>query len=408
MNSRDLATILHDCLQLMREEGLDIEACLARYPGQAEALRPLLSAAARLSAVPASPAPPPAYQAGLSQVLHAVREARLGPPAQIGFSSLSGSGFARWWAQSALVARAVALALALILLSGSGLALAGAFGGWSPLSSGFTIPFSPSSLGNPSPTPETSPSAAEIDITGTTSTACVGNAFVVVSNGTSRTVVLAANAEIEGPNDQKSACSDLVANLSVKVEGSLQANGTVLAREVRVLPTQTPQATTTVLTQATTAEIKGTVQSLNCPYRLDILSGTTTYAVNLDVASKIEGPADKPLLCTDLAGRTVEVKGIFQSTNTILAREVGVGELGTDDDNTDHDSEMRNGGGDDRDDDPDDEAEERDDDRERSGSLSSPAPTPTRTPTPVASPTTTRTPTVTGTPSRTKTPEPDD
>ncbi|HLF07969.1 MAG TPA: hypothetical protein VI789_01275, partial [Dehalococcoidia bacterium] len=106
MNQRDLTTPLDDCLQLMREEGLDIEGCLARYPGQADALRPLLSAAARLSAVPAAPAAASSYEAGLSHLLYAVREAPFAPPAQIGFGSLIASAFTRWWARSALVARA--------------------------------------------------------------------------------------------------------------------------------------------------------------------------------------------------------------------------------------------------------------------------------------------------------------
>ena len=45
----ELEAILDDCLQLMRTQGYSVDQCLARYPEQAEQLRPLLISAERLS-----------------------------------------------------------------------------------------------------------------------------------------------------------------------------------------------------------------------------------------------------------------------------------------------------------------------------------------------------------------------
>jgi len=124
---RDFESILDECLQQLHSGQADLETCLARYPEQAAALRPLLQTASLLRAVPVPRPSPAAKAAGRQQLLLAVARRRQAQ-AQAPFA------FLRSWGQSVAAglswllappkpARALAWAVAILLLlvvSGAG------------------------------------------------------------------------------------------------------------------------------------------------------------------------------------------------------------------------------------------------------------------------------------------------
>ena len=90
---QDFESILDECLQQLNSGQADLETCLARYPEQAAALRPLLQTAALLRAAPVPRPSPAARAAGRQQLLLAVARRRQAQ-AQAPF------GFLRSWEQS--------------------------------------------------------------------------------------------------------------------------------------------------------------------------------------------------------------------------------------------------------------------------------------------------------------------
>jgi hypothetical protein len=103
---RDFESILDECLQQLNRGQADMESCLARYPEQAAALRPLLQTASLLRAAPV-PRPSPAAKAtGRQQLLLAVARRRqaqaqaryLAPPEM--YRGQAPFAFLRSWGQS--------------------------------------------------------------------------------------------------------------------------------------------------------------------------------------------------------------------------------------------------------------------------------------------------------------------
>ncbi|HXG43074.1 MAG TPA: DUF5666 domain-containing protein [Dehalococcoidia bacterium] len=120
------------------------------------------------------------------------------------------------------------------------------------------------------------------------------------------TVLLTGSTEIEGT---------LTVGVTVKVEGTLQPDGTIVAREieVRVQPggVATPAATPPATPVAVEIELRGTVQSMISGGF--VLVGRT---VLVNDRTEVEGQV--------AVGATVKVEGTVQPDGSILAREVKV------------------------------------------------------------------------------------
>jgi len=156
--------------------------------------------------------------------------------------------------------------------------------------------------------------------------------------------------------------------LTVKVQGTLQADGTVLAREIKSVPaaqatqqpgvTRTPGAETTRTPQSTRqageSEFRGTVSAI---------SGST-FVVN-GITVVVNGEIKGPIAVGDL----VKVHGVFQADGSVVAREIERADLddsgrgGSDDDSDDRDGDDDSSGrgGDD------DGSDDRGGDDDRSG-----------------------------------------
>ncbi len=92
--NRKFETVLDECLDRI-QAGATVEACLARFPEHAEALRPLLRMASAVRAVPPPRPDPAAVYAGRQGMLRAVTERNARQPLL--------AGLFRWpWARAAL------------------------------------------------------------------------------------------------------------------------------------------------------------------------------------------------------------------------------------------------------------------------------------------------------------------
>lgn len=75
MNTVSLYDALEICLQAL-EQGSDIEACLARFPAQADELRPILETALQARSIAVAEVPETALRRGRARVLQAAAELR--------------------------------------------------------------------------------------------------------------------------------------------------------------------------------------------------------------------------------------------------------------------------------------------------------------------------------------------
>ncbi|MBI4571608.1 MAG: hypothetical protein HY723_06620 [Chloroflexi bacterium] len=117
--------ILADCLRAM-EAGTGIDACLARFPQHADALRPYLELRARLLAAELPAPHPAAYQAGRQALLNRLVEQKAAPlPTAAGPWRALGLG---WLRLGSPAGRAVAAGLAVVLLAGGALGASAATG----------------------------------------------------------------------------------------------------------------------------------------------------------------------------------------------------------------------------------------------------------------------------------------
>jgi hypothetical protein len=122
--------ILMACLEAM-DGGDSIEACLARYPDEAEALRPYLELHVRFLRTPAPEPPASAYVAGRQALIERLQSShatgRRGALAGL-FGWLAGLGAAMRPAAGARLAKAAAMAAVVFVLAGSALGAAAASG----------------------------------------------------------------------------------------------------------------------------------------------------------------------------------------------------------------------------------------------------------------------------------------
>jgi hypothetical protein len=177
---------------------------------------------------------------------------------------------------------------------------------------------------SPSPSPSPSPGTGEIEFTGTVSS--VGASSLVVSG---RTVHVSAGTEIKRA-DVRITLAQVKAGESAKVEGAGQADGSVLAREIKLGVSGDDDGQE--------FEFKGTIARIAPP------SLTVAGVSVLTNAQKSITRDKQPIALTDLrVGEQVEVKGRVQADGTRLATRI----------KTDDDDDDDNGGDDDDDDDDD-------------------------------------------------------
>ena len=74
MTDRQFSDVLDECLTLLTEDGVSVEACLARYPEHAAELRPLLEMAVEMRRMPRPKPRRAAVDAGKERMLAAVCE----------------------------------------------------------------------------------------------------------------------------------------------------------------------------------------------------------------------------------------------------------------------------------------------------------------------------------------------
>jgi uncharacterized protein DUF5666 len=140
------------------------------------------------------------------------------------------------------------------------------------------------------------------------------------------TVMTTAQTEVER-GDSSVPLSSLRVGETVKVEGILQADGSVVAREVKAQgpgpsPTPTPSPRPTPTPTPTPnpgreTELTGTVQSVTPPTLR--VSGTT---VMTNANTEIKRGDARIALSSIQVGETVEVEGTLQADGTLLAREI--------------------------------------------------------------------------------------
>jgi|FaiFalDrversion3_1042247.scaffolds.fasta_scaffold00106_5 hypothetical protein len=120
------------------------------------------------------------------------------------------------------------------------------------------------------------------------------------------TVLLTVATEVEG---------QVGPGAIVKVEGTLQGDGTIVAREIEVRVQPGPPATPPAAPAAVEIELRGTVQAL--------LSGGFVVAgrtVRITGGTEVEGQVT--------VGATVKVEGTVQGDGSVLARQVEVEQPG--------------------------------------------------------------------------------
>jgi hypothetical protein len=185
-----------------------------------------------------------------------------------------------------------------------------------PTSSATASPSPTATAPEPTNTP-TAPSQAKIEFVGQV-TAMNNGEWTVAGFR----VTVTAQTEIKG-NPQVGS--------TVKVEGRLQADGSVLAREIEALPavTRTPIAGHEVEFTGTLTAINGQVWTVN------------GVRVTVTAQTEIKGNPQ--------VGSTVKVEGRLQADGSVLAREIKKAKGDDDDDRNDNGNGNRNGNGNDDD-----------------------------------------------------------
>ncbi len=126
-----------------------------------------------------------------------------------------------------------------------------------------------------------------------------------------RKVVTNANTRIIGDHDTTLAFKGLKVGENVQVEGTTQADQSLLARKIKLQDREGDD---------NEVELEGTIQSIN-PGGSLVVAGRSVLT---DGQTRIRGDQDKPLTLADLkTGQKVEVKGVAQGT-AVLARTIDV------------------------------------------------------------------------------------
>lgn len=145
-----------------------------------------------------------------------------------------------------------------------------------------------------------------------------------------RIVVTDSSTEIKADeHDSSFTLADLQAGDTVKVEGTLQPDSTILAREIELRRSEAEDEGDDEQGQGENeAEFLGVIDSVNAPDHLTV-SGRVVAVDSATVIRQDEG--DSNLTFADLhAGDTVKVEGTLQPDSSVLAREIEVrhGEAG--------------------------------------------------------------------------------
>ncbi len=198
--------------------------------------------------------------------------------------------------------------------------------------------------------PQSTRQTGETEFYGTVSSIS-GNVFVV--NG----ITVVVNGEVKGP---------IAVGDPVKVHGVTQPDGSVLAREIELVPgglaTQRPNLTTTPRAEST-HQPQATREASETEFYGTVLSITgNVYVVN-GLTVIVNGEVKGPIAVGDL----VKVHGITQPDGSVVAREIERADSNDGDDdnsgNDDDDDDDDNGGhGSDDDDDDDNSGHGGDDD----------------------------------------------
>jgi hypothetical protein len=236
--SRELEDALQTCLNLL-QSGADIERCLALFPNLAEELQPLLRIANQIHSAAVTDVPQAAFIKTRSRLLNTAAEMRGEPKAKkVHLPFLGARTQPR---QIPILASALAVLLVLILLAGTGLVRASSTSlpgddlypikiGWEGLRINLTFdPQRRDSLEQEFENERyeeleeliTENRLVEVDFKGQIISDVMGG-----WNVSGLTVVMTPDTHVEG---------FLAAGVNVRVRGVTQANGYILATEMRVL-----------------------------------------------------------------------------------------------------------------------------------------------------------------------------
>jgi hypothetical protein len=198
-------------------------------------------------------------------------------------------------------------------------------------------------VASPSPSPSPSP-GPEDDVEFRGSVESVTPPSLVVAG---RTVMTDAGTRILDHDNQPIGLGDIPVGSFVEVEGSTQADGSVLASKIKLEDGEDDDDSDEV-------EFTGVISSITPPSL--VVDGRTVLT---DGSTHIDGKGDVHSLSDLSVGMTVEVEGTLQSDSSVLARRIKV-EDDDDDDDEDEDDDDDHGDGDD--DDEDDHGNDDDDD----------------------------------------------
>lgn len=220
--TRSFDDVLDRCLSDLLAGRADVDTLMARFPADAAELRPLLETAIQLRSDGVEPQPESAWvEEGWRRLAAAIRDRRNAPASmRERIAALAGWLLPRNWSGRA---RAAVVVGAVGLVGASGFAAAA--GGMPDVA---PFRFFASSSSSVTPVPEIEFEGAVV--------AVEGNVFTVDVNGARERVLLDARTEIKDLANEDGTAALLTPGVRVKVEGVRQADGSVLARELKLLP----------------------------------------------------------------------------------------------------------------------------------------------------------------------------
>lgn len=204
----------------------------------------------------------------------------------------------------------------------------------------------PSASPSPSPSPSPGPED-DVEFRGTVESVTPPSLVV-----TGRTVVTDAGTRILDRDNQPIGLSDIPVGSLVEVEGSAQADGSVLASKIKLEDDDANEDD-----DNEEVEFTGVVGSITPPTL--VVDGRTVLT---DASTEFRGKGDVHSLSDLAVGMTVEVKGQGLADGSVLARRIKVEDDGDDDSDDDHGDDGEDDGGD-----GDEDEDDGDDDEDSSG-----------------------------------------
>jgi hypothetical protein len=219
--TRSFDDVLDQCVADLLAGSADIDTLVAQFPAEAGELRALLETAARLRSDGVEPLPEPAWvEDGWRRLAAAIRERKNAP---VGLrdrvTALAGWLLPRNWSGRA---RAAVVVGTVGLVGASGFAAAA--GGMPDVA---PFRFFASSGSSVTPVPQVEFEGAVVSVE--------DNVIVVDVNGGRERVALDSRTEIKDPANNDAAVALVTPGVRVKVEGVRQPDGSLLAREIKVL-----------------------------------------------------------------------------------------------------------------------------------------------------------------------------